>query len=129
MKKIISLVACCLTLILPLTGHSLSAGKLTQVSIINQPFEAKISLSNIGELDQSTIKVSLADQTSFDNIGTERRFILTKLKFQTVINGNNSYVLITSHNPIQESYLDFVIDIRWPNGRVIKPYTALINTH
>jgi pilus assembly protein FimV len=128
MKKIISLVACCLTLILPLSGHSLSAGKLTQVSIINQPFEAKISLSNIGELDQSTIKVSLADQTSFDNIGTERRFILTKLKFKTVIHGNKSYILVTSHKPIQDSFLDFVIDLRWPNGRMIKPYTALIET-
>ncbi|CAH0990573.1 hypothetical protein SIN8267_00666 [Sinobacterium norvegicum] len=128
MKKIITAIACSLCLLMPLFGHSLSAGKLTQLSVINQPFEAKIALKNIGELDESTIKVGLADQASFDKIGTERKFILTKLKFKTVIQGGSGYILITSHKPIQDSFLDFVIDVKWPSGRMIKPYTALIQT-
>ncbi|ROS04849.1 hypothetical protein EDC56_0363 [Sinobacterium caligoides] len=126
MKKLIRPICTIAALCLSTSIMALSAGKLEVLSGINQPFHGKVTLYNVGFLDKDTIKVHLADQSQFDLLNTERKHLLTELKFNPVLNGEQSFIDIKGRQPVKESYIDFIIEIKWPQGHIIRPYTALL---
>jgi pilus assembly protein FimV len=60
-------------------------------------------------------------------VGAERVFWLTQLRFEVQDQGAEKRVLLTTDAPLREPYLDFVMALRWPQGRLLRDYTALID--
>lgn len=36
-------------------------------------------------------------------------------------------ILVTSNQPISEPFLDFLVELNWPNGRLLREYTVLLD--
>jgi pilus assembly protein FimV len=34
---------------------------------------------------------------------------------------------VTSKEPVQDSYLDFLVEANWPKGRLLREYTVLLD--
>ena len=107
---------------------ALGMGELTLDSLLNQPFRAEIPLRDIGELNVDQIRVRLADATAFENAGVDRSQFLSKLQFKVeLVGGGNGRIVVTSLSSVVEPYLDFIVEARWPNGKMIREYTVLLD--
>ncbi|MGV6826144.1 MAG: type IV pilus assembly protein FimV, partial [bacterium] len=113
---------------LPLTALGLGLGDIKTHSALNQNFNADIQLLSVpvGELDG--VKVSLGSNKAFNRAGVERPFFLTRLRFETVRNEDGTATIrVTSREPIREPFLDFLIEVNWPKGSMVKEYTVLLD--
>lgn len=109
-------------------AHALGLGDLSVKSSLNQPLDAEISLLEVRDLTSIEIKTKLASAEEFSKAGIDRQFFLTGLKFTPVINANGKSVIrVTSANPVKEPYLNFLVEILWPNGRLLREYTVLLD--
>lgn len=107
---------------------ALGLGELKLNSALNQPLNAEIKLVNVGDLTTDQVIVKLASQLAFEQAGVERDYFLTNLKFSVHLDGRGSGVIkIKTQNLVREPYLDFLIEARWPTGKVLRGYTALVD--
>ncbi|MDR8366152.1 FimV/HubP family polar landmark protein [Pseudomonas sp. JL3] len=106
---------------------ALGLGEITQHSALNQPFNADIALVDAGGLEEGELSVSLATADEFSRAGVERVFFLTDLKFTPILRGNRSLIRVTSSKPVNEPFLNFLVQLNQPNGRLLREYTVLID--
>ncbi|RRJ84926.1 peptigoglycan-binding protein LysM [Aestuariirhabdus litorea] len=103
-------------------------GEINLRSALNQPLNAEIELIELKGLGQNEVLPSLASREDFTLAGVERDFFLTDLKFATVVRPNGTaYVQVTSRKPVREPYLNFLVELHWPNGRLLREYTLLLD--
>lgn len=109
-------------------AHALGLGEVSLQSALNQPLSADIELRDIGDLQPSEILAALASPDEFSKVGVERDFFLTDLRFTPIIKPNGKSVIhVSSTKPVREPYLDFLVEVTWPGGRLLREYTLLLD--
>ena len=109
-------------------AHAVGLGQIKLESYLNQPLKAQINILDVGDLSPDQILVGLASNQDFSQAGIKRTYDLSKLKFKVVRESNGNMVVnVTTDNPVHEPYLDFLVDLNWPNGRVMREYTLLVD--
>jgi len=106
---------------------ALGLGEIKLNSTLNQPLNAEIGLLQTRGLDDAEIKVRLAGPDEFDRAGVERSYLLTSLRFDVDYSGAKPVVRVTSREPIREPFLNFLVETRWPSGRLLREYTLLMD--
>ncbi len=107
------------------TAQALSLGEIEMRSALNQPMNAEIRLSSVraGELDGMIVK--LASPEAFARAGIDRIPVLANLEF-TVSEATQS-IIITSRSPVVEPFLNFLLEVDWTSGRMVREYTVLLD--
>jgi FimV-like protein len=106
---------------------ALGLGDITVHSGLNQPLKADIALVDVGGLTQNDLSVSLATADEFAQAGVERVFFLNDLKFVPILHGNRQMIRVTSSKPVNEPFVNFLVQLNQPNGRLLREYTVLID--
>ena len=107
---------------------AMGLGGITVNSVLNEPLDAEIVLSNVGDADQSLLRVELASSEAFSEAGVVRDYYLTQLNFSVGTNGDGQAVInVSSDVAVRKSYLNFLVQLEWPAGRLIREYTLLLN--
>ena len=110
------------------TVMALGLGELKLESFLNEPLDASVDLLNRGTLHEDEIKVRLATHEDFTKLGLERSYFLTSITFEVVSDeSGNAKIMMSSDEPVLEPYLDFIVEARWPTGRLLREYTVLID--
>ncbi|MFI8735996.1 FimV/HubP family polar landmark protein [Ectopseudomonas toyotomiensis] len=109
-------------------AHALGLGEVTLQSSLNQPLVAEIELLEVRDLASNEVIPSLASPEEFIKAGVDRQYFLTDLKFTPVLKPNGKSVIrITSSKTVREPYLNFLVEVLWPNGRLLREYTLLLD--
>lgn len=122
-------LAACLSAFL-FSGYvsALGLGEITLNSALNEPLDAEIPLLNLEELSEAELIAGLASGKDFANAGVERDLLLSGLVFKLDLSDTNRPLIrVTSQKPIREPYLDFLVDVQWPAGRLLREYTLLLD--
>jgi len=123
--QIIGLAAC---LFLPAVANALGLGNLEQKSALNEPFNASIPLLKATADEIDGLVVKLANPEQFRRAGVDRGGALLRLRFEVVQSDKGGdYIRVTSHDPIAEPFLNFLIEASWARGRLVREYTALLD--
>ncbi|MCZ6642407.1 MAG: hypothetical protein O7F71_12585 [Gammaproteobacteria bacterium] len=123
-----TLIAVCFGLTVASQASALGLGEIELDSALNERLVAEIELLDASGLQPTEIIVSLASNEDFKRIGVERFFFLTDLRFKVVYgSGGGATVAVTSSRPISEPYLNFIVEVMWPSGRLLKEYTVLLD--
>ncbi len=102
-------------------------GELTVQSYLNEPFRGEVTLIDVESIEINDLRVELASEDEFQRVGAERVIWLTQLRFEVREQDTEKRILLTTEAPLREPYLDFVMALRWPQGRLLRDYTALID--
>lgn len=109
-------------------AHALGLGEVTLQSSLNQPLVAEIELLEVRDLASNEVIPSLASPEEFVKAGVDRQYFLTDLKFTPVLKPNGKSVIrVTSSKAVREPYLNFLVEVLWPNGRLLREYTLLLD--
>jgi pilus assembly protein FimV len=117
-----------LLLLVPAGAWALGLGNIEVNSTLNEPLRARIDLSSLQGGDLEGMQVQLASAEQFKRAGIQRPFQLSKLKFEAVEDTSGSgYINVTTRDAVVEPFLNFLIEVTWPRGRIVREYTVLLD--
>ena len=107
--------------------RALGLGDIEMRSALNQPMNAEIRLTSVqpGEADGMIVK--LASQEAFQRAGIDRTTALTDLRFSVDQSTGTPVIRISSSRPVVEPFLNFLLEVDWPSGRMVREYTVLLD--
>lgn len=108
---------------------ALGLGDIEMQSFLNEPLRAEVLLLDTRQLTVDDIRVRLAQNDDFDRLGVERSYFLTSINFDIEVDEGSGIgrVLLSTDAAVLEPYLDLIIEIRWPTGRLLREYTILVD--
>ncbi len=115
-------------LLLPSLAIAAGLGKLTVFSGLGQPLKAEIELLAMqkGEADNLSVRLPSAD--AFRKANIEYAGALLSVKFNIEQRGEDRYVVaLSSSQPINEPFLDLLVELDWKTGRLVREYTFLLD--
>ena len=109
-------------------AHALGLGELNVKSALNEPLQAEIQLLQVRDLKASDIRPKLADDDAFSLAGLSRSGVLSSVDFDVELNAQGgAKVVIRSDAPVREPFISFLMEVNWPNGRLVREYTLLLD--
>lgn len=111
----------------PSNAVALGLGDIEVHSSLNQPLDAEIKLFSLEEGDFKSLRVELASPEMFDRKELDRLAVLGRLHFEVTRIDGEPYVIVRSDEPIIEPFLDFLVEVNWSRGRLIREYTLLLD--
>jgi len=110
------------------TAQALSLGNASLQSRVGEPLRVSIPLGNLGELTQQEIIVGRAPEADYARLGIDRAALSTPLRFELLVDrSGNASVEVRSEQPVSEPFVDIVVEVRWPTGRLVRQYTLLLD--
>ncbi len=106
---------------------ALGLGEIQLESALNQPLNAIIELQGSEGLGPDDVIVRLAQTSDFDNAGIDKPYFLNDLRFTPVVQNRRLTVQVRSTQPVREPYLNFLVELRRPSGRMLREYTVLLD--
>ncbi|MEA9586474.1 FimV/HubP family polar landmark protein [Xanthomonas sp. WHRI 10064A] len=110
-------------------GMALGLGDIRVLSKPGQPLVAEIPVisNEPGELDNA--RVALASATTFARVGLERpQGLVSSLQFQFAQDARGRAVIrVTSSQPVDQPAINFLIEVEWSQGRLVREYAALVD--
>lgn len=109
-------------------AHALGMGEGRILTNLNEPLRAEIELSRVGDVPQEQIRVSLASEDDFDRAGINKMHFLRQLDFELIRSDDGQLMIeVTSDSPVREPFLNLLVDVTWPSGRVLRQYAFLVD--
>ncbi|MGZ9045831.1 MAG: FimV/HubP family polar landmark protein [Telluria sp.] len=109
-------------------ANAAGLGKLTVNSALGQVLNAEIDLVSLqpGELDSLTARVAAPE--AFRDARIEYSPSLRLLRFSVERRATGqAYLKVTSVAPINEPFVDVLIEVTWPAGRIQREYPILLD--
>lgn len=121
-------VALALSMLLPGAASALGLGALKAQSGLNQPFDGRIEILGATASDFDTLSIKLASPEAFERAGVLREAVLLSLKFALEETpAGNDVIRISTREPVREPFLNFLLELNWANGRLVREYTVLLD--
>lgn len=117
-----------LTLLAPAGAYALGLGDINVRSGLNQALHAEIELLAVRPGELGSLSVSLASSEAFAQAGVERPFLLTQLRFKVEQHADGTpYIKVYTQEPIKEPYLNYLVEVNWSAGHLLREYTVLLD--
>ena len=108
---------------------ALGLGEIRVKSQPGQPLLAEIPIISTepGELEQ--LQARLASPTTFERVGLPRpQGLVSALNFAVALDDQNRAVIrVTSADPVQVASVNFLVEVDWGQGRLVREYSALVD--
>lgn len=114
----------------PLSAWALGLGQIQVISQRDQPLLAEIPIISTDPSELETLQARLASPETFARIGlAPPQGIVSDLQFAVALSANGRPVIrVTSAAPVQQSLLTFLLEVNWGQGRLVREYSALVDT-
>lgn len=112
----------------PFAADAAGLGKLTVISGLGEPLNAEIELVSATKEELSSLTAKIASPEVYEQQGIERPAGLVGIKVDLGKQADGTPVLkISSPSPMNDPYLDMLIQVDWGTGRLMRQYTALLD--
>lgn len=111
----------------PMVAEAAGLGRITVLSGLGQPLRAEVELNATRE-ELNGMTARLAPQDIFRQAGVDYASVLMDLRLSLEKRSDGRQVIkVSSSKPVNEPFLDFLVELNWPAGRVIREYTFLLD--
>ena len=131
MKFTPSKLALALALAMGLTSTLTEAaglGRINVQSALGQPLRAEVEITSLNKDEESGLNAKVASQEAFKQAGMEFNPALLGVRLSIERRADGvSLIKLTSTGPVNEPFLDMLLELNWSNGRLIREYTVLLD--
>lgn len=107
-------------------SQSLGMGKIQVNSALDEPLNATINImaSESEPIDQ--VSVVLANSADYKKVGLDKTFVPSNI-LVSLDEANPYQINVTSNGPVSEPIVSLLLDVTWPNGRILREFTLLLD--
>ncbi len=115
-------------LVAPVAAQAAGLGKLTVLSNLGQPLRAEIDVVAVekNEMDSLAVRLASIDAYLQNNLPYPSPSLGLKLTLEQRASGQ-PYIRATSVQPVNEPFVDVLVELTWNGGRILRAYTALLD--
>lgn len=119
-KILLKLAAAISLAVFAVTAHSLALTEGELKSNLNQQLDVRIGLltDEVAELDNLKISLSYSEKKNVSRY---------QLKYEVLKSDEGNFLKITTSDVIREPIIEFILDIGWSDGQVVREYSFLID--
>ncbi|MCK9379592.1 MAG: pilus assembly protein [Sulfuritalea sp.] len=127
-KRLKATVIAAAIAVLPLATHAAGLGKITVLSALGQPLKAELEVTATRD-EASSVAVKVAAADAFRQAGIDYSPALASLRFSREIKerGGRRYLEVSTDRPMNEPFIDMLVELSWASGRLIREYTFLLD--
>ena len=109
-------------------ANALALGRLSVLSGLGEPLRAEIDIPEINAAEAESLRAAIASPEAYKAAGLEYNPALNGLRLALQKRPDGRTVLrITGDRPVNEPFLDLVLDANWAAGRTVRDYTLLLD--
>src|SRR5260221_9227394 len=101
-------------------------GKLTLISALGQPLNAEVEIVSL-QAGEEDLAARLASSQAFAQAGIEPNPILSDVRFTIERRGATPILRLRSSQPVNEPFLELLVELTWSSGRLVREYTFLLD--
>lgn len=121
-------LAVALLLLTPWLAHAAGLGRLTVQSSLGQPLNAEIDLVAVRGDEASSLIARLASPDAYQQANLQYNAGVTGIKLSIERRSNGqSFIKVTGNRPVNEPFVDLLIELSWSGGKLVREYTALLD--
>ncbi len=110
------------------TSFAAGLGKLSVNSALGQPLSAEIELVSLQPGEFEALVARVASPESYSDAKIDYSPLLRQLRFTAERRADGKPILkITSNSPVNEPFLDVLVEMNWPAGRLLREYPILLD--
>lgn len=108
---------------------ALGLGEIRVKSKPGQPLVAEIPVISSDPAEMEQLQARLASPETFDRVGLPRpQGLVEELDFAVAVSDEGQPVIrVTSASPVDQAAINFLIEVDWGQGRLVREYSALVN--
>jgi pilus assembly protein FimV len=114
-------------LAIPSSALALGLGKLTVDSALGQPLSARIELTSATRDELESLSAKIADPSLYRQNNLTYQGVLSRTRVAVEMVGGSPTLKISSTTPVNEPFLDLMVELNWASGRVVREYTFLLD--
>ncbi len=117
-----------LLLLMPWAVEAAGLGKLNVLSALGQPLQAEIDLISVDKEELSSMTARLASPEAYTNANIPYSSALVGVRVSVEKRADGQpYIKISSIRAVNDPFIDFLIELSWAQGKLVRQYTALID--
>lgn len=110
------------------SAMALTLGPVSVESGIGQPLRAAIEITQYKVEDLRQLKLQLASESSFEQAQMAFHPALNGLQTRLEFRGDGKpFIALTGLTPVNEHFIDVIVEAKWPSGRLAMNYTLLVS--
>ena len=125
LKTLASAVAC--AVLFSPVANAAGLGKLTVLSSLGQPLRAEIELTAVSADEAGALVAKLAPADAFRAANIDFNPTLLSLHFDVEQRSGRQFIRITSGQPVNEPFVDMLLELNSTGGRLVREYTFLLD--
>ena len=121
-------LACAALLLASGAAWALGLGEVRVLSRPGQPLLAEIPIISSDPVELEELRVGLASPEVFERVGLSRvQGLVQELDFAVAVSSDGAPVIrVTSHTPVESSAVNFLVEVDWGQGRLVREYSVLV---
>lgn len=109
-------------------AQALALGRIVVQSALGEPLRAEIDVPDINAEEAASLRVGLASGEAFRAAGMDFNPALTSLQISLQRRANGTaFLRLTSTRPVNEPFVDMIVEANWASGRIVRDYTLLLD--
>ncbi|GGI16090.1 FimV/HubP family polar landmark protein [Oxalicibacterium faecigallinarum] len=125
--KLKAVSAAVLSIAMLANAHAAGLGRLTVQSSLGQPLRAEIELTAVAADELATLSPKLAPAEAYRQANIELNPTLLSLRFAVEQRAGGPVIRVTSTQPVNEPFVDMLLELGGNRGRLIREYTFLLD--
>src|SRR5262245_40471885 len=122
------LLALAALVLLPLGTMGAGLGRLAVVSGLGQPLRAEIEIVALQRGESEALNARIASADEFRQAGVDYSATVPRVRTAVERRPDGRYfIVLTTAQPVEEPFLDLLIELNWTSGRLVRQYTFLLD--
>ena len=112
---------------IPLLAHAAGLGQLKVISGLGQPLNAEVEIVSLQPGEDDSLSARLAGAEAFRQAGVEFNPVLLGVRLNIVRRDAKSFLRLSTIQPVNEPFLELLVELQWATGRLVREYTFLLD--
>jgi pilus assembly protein FimV len=109
-------------------AQALSLGQISVKSTLGEPLSAEIDILDINADEAATLVTRVASPDAFKASGLDYNAAISGLRASLYRRANGKpYLKLTGDKPVNDPYVDMILEANWNSGRIVRDYTMLFD--
>ena len=109
-------------------AQALGLGRLNVQSALGEMLRAEIDVTSLTPEEASNLRIRIAPPESYRAAGVDYNPVLPNTQATLLRHPDGrAYLRLTSDRPVQEPFVDVILEINWNTGRLVREYTLLFD--
>jgi pilus assembly protein FimV len=102
-------------------------GKLSVKSALGEALKAEIDVTSVSLDEAAALKVRVASPDVYRSTGVDYNAVLPDTQVSLQRRGDRQILVLVSDRPVQEPFVDVILELDWGSGRLVREYTLLFD--